>query len=438
MPITGTAYFSFQALSVSDFVLLVTVLITDAIPYYCDYTNHCSNIWTSWPYVRYVWILTPISHMCSIWFVVLVGLNRFWAVCKPHTTTVVWSLQRTTIYVISVVLFVVIFNAPRFVEYSIVGGKVVTFCNDSVLVVPEEGFSSKYSSLLEAASDNQTLKDYPRPNFTDVTITDIPDAILRPTDVSSVLEVAVHIYVSSVVDITMETVTNFGSTYSYRVVYKSLLVVIVLVALPLLMLTILTARIVHVLRKQTLRKKITCRATCTATSSDATSPDKRNTMYKDVKTIEVDVTTVAKGNFLSPDMASSNRLSSTSLNLSTTSATESTKNNNKSCSRKSSGDVTFLLIMVVVVAVLANTPLCVFHFARLLEAYRCGDPAFYLENVSKLLVNINSCANFLMYCCFSPRFRKIILYRILFNVTNNCKQKCGGTSRNIHMELAPM
>ena len=38
----------------------------------------------TWPYIRYIWIVTPIAHMCSIWLVVLIALNRYWAVCHAH------------------------------------------------------------------------------------------------------------------------------------------------------------------------------------------------------------------------------------------------------------------------------------------------------------------------------------------------------------------
>ncbi|KAK2141070.1 hypothetical protein LSH36_1169g00034 [Paralvinella palmiformis] len=65
-----------QCFASSDLVLLLSVFITDSLPYLCDHTDQCANPWKTWPYVRYVWIMTPISQMSSIWFVVLIALNR--------------------------------------------------------------------------------------------------------------------------------------------------------------------------------------------------------------------------------------------------------------------------------------------------------------------------------------------------------------------------
>jgi len=83
--------------------------------------------------VRYVWLLTPVSHMSSIWLVVLVAANRYWAVCRPHAAARVWTTWRTVVYVAAVVAAVVAFNVPRSLEYRIVEVKV-KYC-----AVPHEG-----------------------------------------------------------------------------------------------------------------------------------------------------------------------------------------------------------------------------------------------------------------------------------------------------------
>ena len=101
--------------------------------YICDYTRRCANPWNEWPYVRYVWLLTPVSHMSSIWLVVLVAANRYWAVCRPHAAARVWTTRRTVVYVAAVVAAVVAFNVPRSLEYRVVEVKV-KYC-----AVPHEG-----------------------------------------------------------------------------------------------------------------------------------------------------------------------------------------------------------------------------------------------------------------------------------------------------------
>ena len=255
-----------QCLAVSDFMLLLSVFLTDSVPYICSYTDTCSNPWYSWPYIRYVWLLVPCSHMCSIWFVVLVALNRFWAVCRPHDMRKVWSVQRTAYYTLVVVAVVFAFNSPRFFEYSI----------------------DEY-----AREDNSTYMK--------------------------------------------ETKTAFGTTTSYKVVYKVMLVNICLVMVPIVLLIVLTTKILVTLN--ITRRKV----------------------------------------------------------------------DSKSSMAKGASEITFVLTLVVVVSIICQTPLAAFHFVRYTTKYHCGDFVFYLDNISKLLVNVNSSINFMIYCFFSPKFRKLLL-----------------------------
>jgi len=75
-----------------------------------------------------------------------------------------------------------------------------------------------------------------------------------------------------------------------------------------------------------------------------------------------------------------------------------------------SREVTFVLVTVVLVAIVCQSPLAVFHFVRYVVArYSCGHVIFYLETAAKLLVNINSCINFVIYCLLSPKFRRRLL-----------------------------
>lgn len=89
-----------------------------------------------------------------------------------------------------------------------------------------------------------------------------------------------------------------------------------------------------------------------------------------------------------------------------------------------SREITFVLITVVLVAVVCQSPLLVFHCVRYLApTNRCGHVIFYLETAAKLLVNINSCANFVIYCLLSPKFRR----RLHEAVTCKPKQRYGST-----------
>jgi len=74
--------------------------------------------------------------MSSIWLVVLVAANRYWAVCRPHAAARVWTTRRTVVYVAAVVAAVVAFNVPRSLEYRVVEVKV-KYCAVNALEVGE-------------------------------------------------------------------------------------------------------------------------------------------------------------------------------------------------------------------------------------------------------------------------------------------------------------
>jgi len=54
--------------------------------------------------------------------------------------------------------------------------------------------------------------------------------------------------------------------------------------------------------------------------------------------------------------------------------------------------------------------------------HTCRDVVFYLETAAKLLVNINSCVNFVIYCLLSPKFRR----RLVEAVTCRPSSSTGG------------
>ena len=171
--------------------------------YICDYTQRCVNPWNVWPYVRYIWLVTPIAHMCSIWLVVLVATNRYWAVCRPHAAARVWITRRTVGYVAAVVVGVVAFNSPRLFEYRIVAVPVAA--NATAAVSPT------------------TTEDH------------LPNVETEPEPETEL--------------VLREMRTEFGQSAFYRYVYKVLFVNILLVLLPLVTLIVLSVFVVRALRQ---------------------------------------------------------------------------------------------------------------------------------------------------------------------------------------------
>jgi len=149
--------------------------------------------------VRYIWLLTPVAHMCSIWLVVLVAANRYWAVCRPHAAASVWTSGRTMLYVTAVIVGVVAFNVPRAAEYRI----------DAVQRTPSNTPPANTTTNAYSTSYIETETEWE----------------LR------------------------EVTTDFGRSVFYRYVYKVLFVNILLVLLPLVTLIVLSVFVVRALRR---------------------------------------------------------------------------------------------------------------------------------------------------------------------------------------------
>ena len=139
--------------------------------------------------------------------------------------------------------------------------------------------------------------------------------------------------------------TQFGSTNSYKTVYKSWLTVTFLLFIPITLLVVLTARTLYTLKKSSTRIK--------AATDDKTCK--------------------------------------------------------KSARAKAQLEITIVLITVVIVTIICQTPLGVFHFVRYSQWIKCGTLVFYLDNISKMLINVNSSINFLLYYVASRKFRKLLL-----------------------------
>ena len=412
-----------QCLAVSDFILLITVFATDPLPYICDYTGTCSNFWVSWVYIRYVWLITPVSHMCSIWFVVLIALNRFWAVCRPHAMHRIWTMRHTVCYIVIVIALVVGFNSPRFFEYTVIAKEV-------------------------------TIESYNHEHNTTTMI------------------------------VYREGRTSIGNNYYYRVVYKALLVNIILVLIPLIMLIALTLQIISVIRSkrrrgsQRLPQGPSRQEICSQNQNNngqVTPPVQQNNYQqkpinangrnevaaqkqtlleptqengaKSNKNIENGVPSAEQEQLIPAQQnnnhhinlaqTSSSHLTTTPMMVQlatpihtpqhrgsirsrlTSTNSVSTCHSGRSSSRRtnssrpvtsasSRSEITFVLVLVVLVAIICNVPLCVALFARVNQDASCGTYTFYLDNVGKLLVNVMSCINFVIYCLFSTKFRRIL------------------------------
>jgi hypothetical protein len=170
--------------------------------------------------------------MCSIWLVVLVAANRYWAVCRPHTVAAVWTSRRTLIYVVTAIAFVLVFNMPRMFEYSIVVGQSPLQQQPEH---PDNSVTTGGNYTLSVGAHYYDVIDSRAPL---AAAAESFDAIRNNESMSGYHGMTAH-----------EEVTPFGKHYSYRVVYKVLFVNILLVLLPVATLIVLSAFIVRALRR---------------------------------------------------------------------------------------------------------------------------------------------------------------------------------------------
>lgn len=74
-------------------------------------------------------------------------------------------------------------------------------------------------------------------------------------------------------------------------------------------------------------------------------------------------------------------------------------------------NITNIIIIIIMVVLLCHTPdrvLTVFKAIQKPENKHCPDPLIYASHLCNLLIVINSSANFVIYCIFRQRFRRIL------------------------------
>ncbi|ESO07580.1 hypothetical protein HELRODRAFT_170127 [Helobdella robusta] len=423
-----------QALSISDIVLLISVNITDAVPYYCDYIGSCVNPWKSWPPIRYVWILTPIGHMCSIWLVVLVAANRYWAVCKPHSASQTWSNKRTFSYIVVVFSIAFIFNVPRFFEYKIVEVKEEKLLNASInpsYLKPLVTYSHDNTTPPYNKGDNFAVVNVTIPSSSDTNLYKndqgkyniLNNGIFIPHSYNNESSKSNRTYKRQATYGHKEQTTSFGESTLYKVGYKVFLVNTFLVIIPIPMLFVTSLWIIRSLKKSVERSRsyLAPPNKSQSFSSKSGVPLDENNKNQDVKTYE---DKQINNNADSVKSLSAKNKKPLTRSIRVKEEKGVSKNRFGSSMKKvsASKEITFLLVTVILVAVACQTPLALFHFVRYAYSYGCRDLVYYLESASKFLVNLNSCINFVLYCVLSPKFRGLLKSLIKCQSPENQKQ----------------
>lgn len=84
---TSASAYLLICLALVDDTVIVVFSILKTIPAFCN-INHCASTQYFYAYIQtYGFPLGHMCHMCSTYMIVLVSLQRYLAVCKPHIAT---------------------------------------------------------------------------------------------------------------------------------------------------------------------------------------------------------------------------------------------------------------------------------------------------------------------------------------------------------------
>ncbi|ELU18219.1 hypothetical protein CAPTEDRAFT_194389 [Capitella teleta] len=131
-----------QSLAVADNACLILALIHvpfihGILPSIPRYSNTVRLV-----EVYFQKYIEPVAHMAqtgSIWTVVLLAANRYFAICRPFQAQTYLTMARTKIQVAGVVIFSVALNIPRFFQLHVIidrnisrpGNRIRIFRSDS-------------------------------------------------------------------------------------------------------------------------------------------------------------------------------------------------------------------------------------------------------------------------------------------------------------------
>ena len=175
-----------------------------------------------------------------------------------------------------------------------------------------------------------------------------------------------------------------------QIIYLTVLYFVVMFLIPLVLLVILNYKLMTALQR-TRRKRETLRSTNTSNNVLSTSTVREQANSKS----EDDITKVSENRSKSED-----------------DITKMSENRSKS-----EDDITKMLIVVVLVFVVCQTPALITQGLIVLmpedaqhSTNSCPFPFFFMyERLSDLMVVANSSLNFVVYCLCSPRFRTILI-----------------------------
>ena len=108
-----------KSLTIADSLYLVCMLLLMSLRYINSVTNTMSGYMRVFPYIfRWLYPQLYVYRTLITWLTVLLTIDRYIVVCRPLHARSICTRKRAKIEVIVVLIFAVIYNAPRFLEYE--------------------------------------------------------------------------------------------------------------------------------------------------------------------------------------------------------------------------------------------------------------------------------------------------------------------------------
>ncbi|KAF1766210.1 hypothetical protein GCK72_006166 [Caenorhabditis remanei] len=119
----GTLLLILSLIDILLLILITPIFVLVFLPLWEDqwqkYSFHMSFFAYS---TRYVYPLCMMTKSCSLYLMVLITIERWIAVCRPLQAKVLCTNRNTLKAGIFIIIFSIVFNAPRFFDYKIGDG----------------------------------------------------------------------------------------------------------------------------------------------------------------------------------------------------------------------------------------------------------------------------------------------------------------------------
>ena len=124
-----------QALALTDNMFLAIYVCTEANSIISNHYNLSLQYYEV--FQTYVWPLGHITHMWTIWMIVIVAGNRYIAVCRPMDAPRLCTKYNVQLEILTMAGAMCVYNIPRFFEYRYVLHNVTIVDNNNTTSVNE-------------------------------------------------------------------------------------------------------------------------------------------------------------------------------------------------------------------------------------------------------------------------------------------------------------